>query len=391
MVFTSVYEENNEKVFVVRDLIEVHINKNIFERLSKQHETGEIVSYLAPRTLQHHVTGRRLVYVTGESGLPLMGHTAFGLIDRGTNLIQVRPVSGCNLNCVYCSVDEGQSTNTRATDYIVDTEYLLEEARRLAEYKGGGLEMHLDGQGEPFLYPYMTELAHGLKDIQGVEVVSAQTNGMPLSEKLIGELEGAVDRINLSMSSMDPKLARALAGTRDYDLEHVKGVARCIAESSIELLLAPVWVPGWNDSEIDRVIDFGLDVGAGGRWPAFGVQKYVKYKLGRKPKNCKQISFKEFYEILREKEEERGVDLVLNPEMFQNQPMSRVPCPFKRGEVVELPIVEHGRIRGEMLAVDRDRVVQVVNTQAEKGDTITCKVLRTRDNVIVAKEHTGRW
>jgi uncharacterized Fe-S cluster-containing radical SAM superfamily enzyme len=39
--------------------------------------------------------------------IPLVGHIAFGVIDRGTNIIQVRPTSLCNLNCIFCSVDAG--------------------------------------------------------------------------------------------------------------------------------------------------------------------------------------------------------------------------------------------------------------------------------------------
>ncbi|MBT4440771.1 hypothetical protein HOC98_01565, partial [archaeon] len=39
--------------------------------------------------------------------IPLMGCIAFGIIDRGTNLLQVRATSMCNLNCVFCSTDSG--------------------------------------------------------------------------------------------------------------------------------------------------------------------------------------------------------------------------------------------------------------------------------------------
>ncbi len=54
------------------------------------------------------------------SEIPLIGTIMFGLIDRGTNLIQVRPTSLCNLNCPYCSVDSGEESKTRVSAYVVE-------------------------------------------------------------------------------------------------------------------------------------------------------------------------------------------------------------------------------------------------------------------------------
>ncbi len=100
-VFSEIYDEDKDKVFVIRGTVEVRIPKNFYSQLKRKYSDEEIVSMQEPKVLRHHHTKRELVYVTRESGLPLIGHTAFGLIDRGTNLIQVRPVSGCNLNCIF--------------------------------------------------------------------------------------------------------------------------------------------------------------------------------------------------------------------------------------------------------------------------------------------------
>jgi len=39
--------------------------------------------------------------------IPLFGCIAFGIIDRGTNVLQVRPISECPLACIFCSTDAG--------------------------------------------------------------------------------------------------------------------------------------------------------------------------------------------------------------------------------------------------------------------------------------------
>ncbi len=75
----------------------------------------------------------------------------------------MRPVSGCNLNCIFCSVDEGVS-HSRKADYIVDTDYLVDEFKKMAAMKSHDVEAHIDGQGEPFIYPYMQELIEKLRE-----------------------------------------------------------------------------------------------------------------------------------------------------------------------------------------------------------------------------------
>ncbi|MEM2925379.1 MAG: radical SAM protein [Methanocellales archaeon] len=380
------YEDGSDIVFVLRNTIDIRINKKLYQQLSKKHDQEEILSKLAPRSLRHHITQRELVYVTKESGIPLIGHTAFGLIDRGTNVIQVRPISGCNLNCIFCSVDEGKS-RTRVTDYIVEVDYLVEEFAKLVKLKGASkIEAHIDGQGEPFLYPYMIELIDKLARIKGVEVISAQTNGIPITSDFIEKVEGKLTRLNLSINSLDEKLAKVLAGTNSYDLEHVKQIAIEVARSKIDLLLAPIWVPNWNDGEIERIIGFGLKIGAGKRYPAFGVQKYIKYPLGRKPRGIKIQTFKQFYSALQKLESKYGVKLILKKEDFGIHKRAALKRVFRNGEILELKIMERGRVRGEMLAIARDRVIQVINTNKQVNSRVRVKIVRSKDNIYVAEQ-----
>ncbi len=380
-VFSEIYDEDNDKVFVIRGAIEVRIPRNFYAQLKRKYSDEEIVSMQEPKVLRHHHTKRELVYVTRESGLPLVGHTAFGLIDRGTNLIQVRPVSGCNLNCIFCSVDEGVS-RSRQTDYIVDTDYLVDEFKKLAALKGDDVEAHIDGQGEPFIYPYMAELLEKLREVPQVKVVSAQTNGMLLSPEKARAMEGLLDRVNLSLSSLDDRRARMLAGTSLYDVEHVKDVARDIAASKIDLLLAPVWVPGFNDEEIPKIIEFGLEIGAGKRWPGFGIQNYVRYQFGKKVKG-RPMKFSEFFKRLDMYEKQYGVRLKLAPADFGIHRAPSLPKAFRKGERLRLKLIAPGRVFGEMLAADRGRAIGVL-TDKPVGSTVFAEVTRTTDNVYVA-------
>lgn len=374
--------EGNEVVFVIRDVIEVRIPRKVYEKYSRRYSDEEIITYCEHKNIYNHITKRRMYYIAKESGIPLIGHTAFGLIDRGTNLIQVRPCSGCNLNCIFCSVDEGIS-KTRVTDYMVDPDYILEEFEKLAEFKrrhckGVKIEAHIDGQGEPFIYPYMIDLIKRLKDI--ADIVSVQTNGTLLDERKINELEGYLDRINLSINSLDGKKAKLLAGRADYDIDHVKSIAKEIADSEIDLLIAPVWVPKYNDEDIMEILEFGKRIGAGRMWKPFGVQKYIKYRFGRHPKGAKIISFRDFYSRLREIDR----NLILSPRDFGIVKCKSLPKRFKIGERVKLRLEMYGRVKGEMIGIARDRVIQVVDTNKKIGEVVNVRITRNQHNIYVA-------
>lgn len=377
------YETKNEKIFVIDGIVEVRIPLKAYDFLKKRFSDEEIASHGEPRELKHHVTGRRLYYIHEKTGIPLIGHTAFGIIDRGTNLIQVRPISGCNLNCIFCSVDEGKS-KTRVTDYIVHASYLTSIFEEVAEFKrkhspNVKIEAHIDGQGEPFLYPKIDELIRKLS--QRADIVSVQTSGMLLSQERIKKLENYLDRINLSIHTLDEKKGKILSGTTAYDVDYVKEICKEIANSNIDLLLAPVWIPGYNDDDIKEIINFGRKIGAGKKWKPFGIQKYVKYKFGRKPKDVKAMSYKHFYSCLSS----MGEELRLFPKDFGIVKCKSIPKKFDVEERVDLKLCLYGRMEREMIAVGRGRVIQVVNTEHKPNDFVKAKIVRNRHNIYVAK------
>ena len=336
--------------------------------------------------LRNRYTNRKVLYIHEAMDVPLLGYNAFGLIDRGTNLIQIRGVSGCNLSCIFCSVDEGPYSRTRKLDYVVDIDYLMRWFDEVARIKGRGLEAHLDGQGEPLIYPFRVELVQALREHPNVSVISMQSNGTLLTDKLVEELaEAGLDRVNLSLHSLDPDKAKILMGRKDYDLEHVLDMAEALVNAGIDVLIAPVIIFGINDDEAEAFIEFARRIGAGKRWPALGFQNYIPYKFGRNPTIARLVPFKDFYAWLRNLEEKTGMKpLVLKPKHFGMEKREFIPLAFRPGEVVKVEIVLPGRIKGEMLGKAKNRLIEVINTDAEIGDRITVRIVRTRHGIYIA-------
>ncbi len=326
------------------------------------------------------------VRITEASGIPLMGSLYFGIIDRGTNILQVRPSCGCNLNCPFCSVDAGPASSTRAASYEVDLDYLIPAVAEIARFKGTGVECHIDSPGEPLMYRRLPDLVTALRGIDEVSTISLQTNGTLLDNAKIAALESAgLDRVNLSLHALDPAVARTLAGVEWFDIGQVTEAAKAVAGSRIDLLIAPVYVPGITDGEIPKIIRFAQEIGAGKRFPALGIQKFEHYRYGRSPKGVKAQSWWQFFNrSLRAWEKESGLVLRLDAERdFGTVRRPFVPLVFSKGEKVTVGIRAPGWIRGEMLGVARDRVVSVYNCGKESGQ-VRVKIISTKHNIYTA-------
>jgi uncharacterized protein len=313
-----------------------------------------------------------------------MGCLYFGIIDRGSNLLQVRPSCSCNLNCPFCSVDAGPHSKTRVTNYEVELDYLMEAVQEIAPFKGPGVECHIDSCGEPMLYPHIENLVSELKGIKEVSVVSMQSNGTLLDEKRIRALEEAgLDRINLSIHALSPGLAVSLAGVSWFDIEKVKEAARLIAKSKIDLLIAPVYIPGVNDAEIPQLIEFAQQTKAGKRWPPLGIQKFEHYRLGRSPQKVKAENWWHFYNrSMLEWEKQSSVSLHLKPKDFFIEKRPMIPIVFEKKEKAWVDIRAPGWVRGEQLGVAKNRVVSVMDSPAKQG-RVRVQIVSNKHNIYV--------
>jgi len=329
-----------------------------------------------------------LIKIPSDVDVPLLGCVAFGIIDRGTNLLQVRPTTLCPLSCIFCSVDAGPSTTHRQAEFMVEVDYLIAEFRKVAKFKGQGLEAHVDTVGDPLTHPRIVDLIQGLADTPEVAVVSMQSHGAMLNERLADELaEAGLSRINLSIDALDPELARRLTATPTYNVERVWEVAEHIVRStSMDLLISPVWVPGVNDEEVVRIVGKALEIGAGKKWPPLGIQKMEVHKYGRRPKGVKPMTWYRFYKTLREWEGRFKVKLVLKPEDFNIHKRRRVPSPFKRFERIKVDVVGPGWLKGEALGVAKERAVTVVNGKdIPPGRRIRATVIGVKDGLFIAR------
>ena len=320
--------------------------------------------------------------------LPLVGTVCFGIVDRGTNVLQIRPTTYCPLNCIFCSTDAGPNSKRRRAEYLVNIDHLMDWVAEFVRIKGEGVEAHIDTVGDPLTYPQIVELVQRLRELDGVTTVSMQTHGYLLNERLIEDLsEAGLSRINLSIDALDPVLAKKLAGTEQYDVERILELAKHIVENTpIDLLIAPVWVHPLNDLELEKIIKTAKELGAGKNCPPLGIQKCERHKYGRRTKEIKFMTWYEFYQRLRELELRTNTKLILRVSDFGIRPARSLEPGYRKWERVSLNVVGPGWFRGESLAVTRDKkwLVTLVGAEFEEGAEVSARLVRVKDNIFIA-------
>ncbi len=349
-----------------------------------RHHTVEELGF----KLKGYVYGRPLVEL--EEPAPLIGTVFIGVIDRGTNVLQVRPTTICPLNCIFCSVDAGPRSRWRQTEFLVEYRWLVEWVAEIAKRKGVTVEALIDGVGDPLTYPWIAELVKELKDTGWVHAVALETHGAPLSKPLINKLaEAGLDRINFSIETLDPEKARMLTGTKWFSVERVlELIEYVVKETPIDVHVTPVWLPGVNDKDIEEVIRWALRIGVGKRWPPATVQKYIAHRHGRRPPGVKEPSWQTFWKWLSELEKRVGTRLRWRMEEWGMRYAPQVKPPYRRGDRVKVVAVAPGWLRGEVLAVTlrRDWLVTLVGAKGvEPGETLIATIIGDKDGILVAK------
>jgi len=338
------------------------------------------------RDLKNALYNKPTVFITRPSGIPLIGSNEYGVVDRGSNILEIKPLTGCNLTCVYCSVDEGKNEKTH--DYLVEEEYLVEVATAVAATKTHPVECNIGPQGEPLLYPKIVELVHDLAQIPNVAIISVNTNGTLLTKKLIDELGAAgLTRINLSLNALDETVANRLAGGA-YPLARVREmVAYCVERRAPRVLLAPTFVPGYNEEQMEGLVQLSRTIPS--EFPTIGIQNFLNYPKGRNP--AKEKPWEEFYAFIKGLEEKTGARLTSTMEEFRIVNERELEKPFKKGDRVRVHIVMPGRYPKEVVAAAGSgmsaRAITIVDGPAPIGKTVTCKIIRDKHNIYKATIH----
>ena len=163
--------------------------------------------------------------------------------NRRIDYLRISVTDKCNLKCVYCTPSKGLKY-FKETDLLTDEEII----RFISIAHRHGLRKVRITGGEPLLRKNILQLIASIKKI-GIRELSLTTNGLTLS-KMAQRLKSAgLDRVNISLDTLDAAKYKTIANGGDINLvwESIKEAER-VDLMPVKINVVPM--RGINDDEI---------------------------------------------------------------------------------------------------------------------------------------------
>ncbi len=180
------------------------------------------------------------------------------LQDRFHRLITYLRISvtdRCNFRCVYCMPAHGIDIAPR--DELLAFEEIARVARVGASL--GVNKIRLTG-GEPTVRRDLVTLVGMLKAIDGIEELAMTTNAVLLGDLAAPLREAGLDRVNISIDTLDKAKAFAIARRDDFD--KVMGGIRAAHDAGLGIKFNTVAIRGTNDDELADLVEFAASYDA---------------------------------------------------------------------------------------------------------------------------------
>jgi len=171
---------------------------------------------------------------------------------RTITYLRVSLTQKCNLRCGYCfgSVDKNQIDKREMTN----TEIL----RLIQSFVSLGINKVRFTGGEPLLRRAIADLVKGTSALPGISIVGLTTNGLLLNNFLPALVNAGLNRINISLDSLDRDAFRRITGIDGFQ-RVLTGIENAENSGAFPWVkINTVVMRGINDSEIPRFAEWAL-------------------------------------------------------------------------------------------------------------------------------------
>ncbi len=174
--------------------------------------------------------------------------------NRTHDDLRVSVTDRCNLRCSYCMPEEPVWF---PRNQILDYEEMHRLVRVFAAH--GVRKVRVTG-GEPLVRKDVTRFIRLLADTPGIDDISLTTNGVLLEAMAKPLADAGLNRVNVSLDSLDPERFRQL--TRRDDLNRVlAGLEAAAAAGMAPVKINTVLLRGINEDEAERFVGTARDQG----------------------------------------------------------------------------------------------------------------------------------
>ena len=176
--------------------------------------------------------------------------------------LRISVTDRCNFRCVYCRSADPE--NYRPVDELLQWDELERLARVLLTL--GIRKVRVTG-GEPMVRPGVEDFIARLKKL-GVEDLSMTTNGQLVAERCHALIAAGLDRINISLDSLDADKFERITRTRKF-ASVMAGILAAQASSLRPVKVNAVLVRGINDDEVEAFARLARETGISMRFIEF--------------------------------------------------------------------------------------------------------------------------
>jgi cyclic pyranopterin phosphate synthase len=172
---------------------------------------------------------------------------------RNIDYLRLSVTDLCNLRCIYCMPETGVEKRTH--DEILSVEEIEEITAAAASL--GIRKVRLTG-GEPLVRRGIDDILHVVADTPGIEEVCLTTNGVLLTEQATAVKKAGVDRVNISIDSLDPDIYARI--TRGGSLEEaISGIRSALDAGLTPIKVNAVLMGGINEVSVKPLIALTKD------------------------------------------------------------------------------------------------------------------------------------
>lgn len=171
----------------------------------------------------------------------------FGRVHRS---LRLSVTDRCNIRCFYCMPDEAIRFRRRA-ELLTDDEF----ARFVSVAARWGIERVRITGGEPLLRERLDRLVALLRAIPGIRELALTTNGMLLADQARGLRDAGLDRINISLDTLDPETFREIA-RRDGLERTLAGIDAALDAGFPKIRLNAVAIAGLIERDAVPLVEF---------------------------------------------------------------------------------------------------------------------------------------
>ncbi len=203
--------------------------------------------------------------------------------DREINYIRISVTDRCNLRCTYCVPPNAvlkEKKSNLSPDQIIS---VVKEGVNL-----GIKKIRLTG-GEPLLRKDIFKIIKDIRSVNGVEEIALTTNGTLLSKYAVDLKNSGLDRINISLDTLDPLLYKKLTGSENISVV-IQGIESVKNAGFKDTKINMVLIPGVNDKEIEKMKIFCRDKGVKlqriNQYSLSNIESIDRSLSAERPKKC---------------------------------------------------------------------------------------------------------